>query len=266
VSGRNKQILTLVNVNDAEKFITINPARMDGMDAAELREMKLSVLDDVVFRKNDTGRGIYNGLTGTVKSIDLQNKTAVFTTRMGKEVDISLRKLEVMDHAYAKTIHSSQGATVERTIAVGEANREYMANLAYVACSRERRHLSIITDNVGKLKTSWGKYAEKQFALKLSKYASPDERNELAQARLDAGKELGQIGDLEKKREPITEHEQNLEAVDRGGVVVEQPTTTNQPQPGTGPQIASQERDKQDVEQQQRQQEQVRQQELARER
>ncbi|MDA8377913.1 MAG: AAA family ATPase, partial [Planctomycetia bacterium] len=220
VSGRNKQILTLTDVNNPEKTISINPAHMQGMDAGELRKMKLSIKDEVVFRKNDTERGIYNGLTGAVQSIDEETQTAVIRTRLGKDVSVSFRKLEVLDHAYCRTVHSSQGATFERVIAVGEAVREYMANLAYVACSRERRHLMVITDDIGKLKTRWGKYAEKTFALVKSRMSTSDDLIQVQKARFEAEKELGQVGDLEKKRgyPIITKDDQKQEVSEPGGV------------------------------------------------
>lgn len=211
VIARDKQILTLQNLHHPEKIIQVNPARVK-IDAFTLQDLAFSVGDEIVFRQNDAERKLENGMNGKVVAINLKNKSVSIRDSLGRDVTLSLNRAETIDYSYARTVHSSQGATFNLVIAVGEAVREAMANLAYVATTRERNALLIITDNISRLKVAWGKYAKKQFALNLAKYASPDERSELTKARHEAGQELGQAGDLERKREqPI--HEEPKQAV-----------------------------------------------------
>ena len=80
-----------------------------------------------------------------------------------------------MTEGYCRTIHSSQGATVERTIVVGEAGRVATAQTAYVAASRERSGLRIITDDREKLSAAWSRWAERQSARSVLARGSADE-------------------------------------------------------------------------------------------
>lgn len=70
--------------------------------------------DRVVTLKNDRGLGVQNGSLGTVLNIDESGRAVVaFGAR---EVELDLNRYRHLDHAYAVTIHKSQGATVEHAI------------------------------------------------------------------------------------------------------------------------------------------------------
>jgi conjugative relaxase-like TrwC/TraI family protein len=122
--------------------------------------MELRQGDKVLFRQNDKSR-----------DIDLRNgDDAVIVLRAGKAFAqlgdgraVELKTSEVMDYGYCRTVHASQGATVDRAIVIAETSRAG-ANLGYVALSREKYHLEIVTDDKTKLAESWGKYVQQESA------------------------------------------------------------------------------------------------------
>ena len=191
--------LTLQSFTNPDVNIEIDPAKAK-MNAYTERKMELSVGDQVAFRQNDKAREIINGTSGQVVSIDRETGAAIVKPAQGENVRVDGNRAEVLDYSYARTVHSSQGATVERAIVVGEASRPAMAELAYVACSREKTGLTIITDDTEKLGKSWAKFADKQYAMNESKTKSPESYSELKTARTEADHILGNTGDFAKKR------------------------------------------------------------------
>ncbi|OYV87989.1 MAG: relaxase, partial [Acidiphilium sp. 21-68-69] len=121
----------------------------------------------IVFRENDRALGVNNGMGGMVTGLDRARGEALVRSDAGAEIRISMDRAQAIDHGYCRTIHSSQGATVERTIVVGEAGRVATAQTAYVAASRERSGLRIITDDRDKLSAAWSRWAERQTARSL---------------------------------------------------------------------------------------------------
>ncbi len=205
--------LHLRSRDDPEKTIEMLPtdARISAYSA---REMELRAGDRVVFRQNDKERGVTNGMQGTV-GIDEKGRLGI-KTDAGKFVPISEKRGQTLDYSYARTVHSSQGATVERAIVVGEASRVATAESAYVACSREKTGLTIITDDAEKLSKAWGKFADRQAALDASKIQPPETLEEIQKARAMAGHELGRVGDLAQARAmgntPLEEEQEQQQA------------------------------------------------------
>jgi ATP-dependent exoDNAse (exonuclease V) alpha subunit len=190
--------LSLQSFTTPDLQIEIDPARAK-MSAYVERKMELSVGDQVAFRQNDKSREIINGTQGEVVGIDKELGVVFIKTDSGM-IAIDANRAEVLDYTYCRTVHSSQGATFERAIVVGEAMRQAMAELAYVACSREKISLTIITDDIDRLMKAWEKFADKQYAITESKTKTPGSMKEIEEARHDASMESGGVGDLAKKR------------------------------------------------------------------
>ena len=126
----------------------------------DARQMELREGDQVLFRQNDKSREI-DLRSGDDAVIAIKDGKAFATLRDGKQVP--LRTSEVIDYGYCRTVHASQGATVDRAIVIAESSRAG-ANLGYVALSREKHYLEVLTDDKERLVESWGKYVQQESA------------------------------------------------------------------------------------------------------
>ena len=177
-----------------------NPAKEKAQGVYEARVMGLAIGDEIMFRENQ-GRGadkITNGATGRVTAT--KDNTVAVTLSDGRKITLDPAQGHSIDYGWCRTIHSSQGATVDRVLVAGEASRVATAESAYVACSRARDALQIITDNPDRLEKSWSKWAERQTALDAARAAPETDLNTLAAARAEAAAELGEAGDLVEAR------------------------------------------------------------------
>ena len=208
VIGTDGGKLSLCNRATPAQILEIRPTDAK-ISAYEAREMELRAGDRIAFRQNDKGLGVTNGMQGTV-TIDEKGHVGV-KMDTGKAVNLDANRGQTIDYSYARTVHSSQGATVERAIVVGEANRVATAESAYVACSREKTGLQIITDDSEKLGKAWSKFADRQSALATSKAQAPQSLDDIRAARWAAAKEIGQVGDLATKRAADVEIAQEQE-------------------------------------------------------
>ena len=208
VIGTDGGKLSLRNRATPAQILEIRPTDAK-ISAYEAREMELRAGDRIAFRKNDKGLGVTNGMQGVV-TIDEKGHVGV-KTDTGKAVKLDTNRGQTIDYSYARTVHSSQGATVERAIVVGEANRVATAESAYVACSREKTGLQIITDDSEKLGKAWSKFADRQSALATSKAQAPQSLDDIRAARWAAANEIGQVGDLATKRAADVEIAQEQE-------------------------------------------------------
>lgn len=77
-------------------------------------ERNLAPGDRIVALRNDKGLGVQNGLLGEIKTLDERGVALVDFS--GKDIVVDLKKYSHLDHAYAVTLHKSQGATVEQAI------------------------------------------------------------------------------------------------------------------------------------------------------
>ncbi|MEB8476241.1 MobF family relaxase [Acidithiobacillus ferriphilus] len=191
--------LTLESFDGQKRELVIDPAKVK-LSAYESRKMDLAVGDQVMFRENNKERGVMNGQQAKIIEIDKETGNIIAETKTGERITLNPARAESLDYSYARTVHMSQGATVDGVIYAGEAGKMSTAELGYVALSRERLWLRIITDNPDALCKSLEKFADKQTALKASRTPSPEKLEEIKEARRAAGKDLGRTGDFAKKR------------------------------------------------------------------
>lgn len=109
--------------------------------------------DRVLFGKNMRSLGVFNGDTGTVKSVHkLPLMTAEIQVELdtGKSVRISLNKYKDVSLGYALTTHKAQGMTVDRTFIHSNPKHAYR-ELSYVQLSRARERAEVFCsgDNLG---------------------------------------------------------------------------------------------------------------------
>ena len=168
----------------------------------DVRPMELREGDQILFRQNDKGRDI-DLRNGDDAVIAIRDGKAFATLRDGRQVP--LRTSEVMDYGYCRTVHASQGATVDRAIVIAESSRAG-ANLGYVALSREKHNLEILTDDKEKLAESWGKYVQQESAREAAMRGTLQTARD--QAREDLSSQLAHARAKEKARYKTQKREQ----------------------------------------------------------
>ena len=193
-----------------------NPSKEKPVGVYQPREIEVSPGDEIIFRENQQWVDrIRNGETATIDRIDDGKPVARFES--GKEITLDPSKGQTVDYAWCRTIHASQGATVDHVIIAGEASRVATAQTAYVAASRERDTLTIYTDHSAALEKHWSRLAEREHAMSATKDRSASNLDSLKELRAEAAKDLGRHGDLSKARESErvelrhVRHEQEIE-------------------------------------------------------
>ena len=159
IVGTEKGKLQVVPLHaEAKAPVHLRPSTK--LQLFDVRPMELREGDQILFRQNDKGREI-DLRNGDDAVIAIKDGKAFATLRDGRQVP--LRTSEVMDYGYCRTVHASQGATVDRAIVIAESSRAG-ANLGYVALSREKHYLEILTADKERLVESWGKYVQQESA------------------------------------------------------------------------------------------------------
>jgi ATP-dependent exoDNAse (exonuclease V) alpha subunit len=108
--------------------------------------------DLIRWTRNDYSQHRRNGDLGRV-SIDSASGSMFVRDRNGKETVFNPEADRHWDHGYASTVHASQGRTADRTIY--HADSQQLATNKegwYVAVSRARDDLRVVTDDVAALK------------------------------------------------------------------------------------------------------------------
>ena len=106
--------------------------------------------DKVLQLINDSDNGVFNGDIGKIISIftNLHKKTIIRIDFDGNLVDYEKKDLKNITHAYAITIHKSQGSEFEHVIMPICKNYFIMLynKLLYTGVSRAKKSLTIIGD------------------------------------------------------------------------------------------------------------------------
>jgi len=131
---------------------------------------EFAVGDRFVFLKNEYNFDVRNGTTGTIERI--QDKEFQVKADDGRIINFDSSEYKNFDHAYAMTIHKSQGITVDHAHLLLDKNTD--RHLAYVGMTRHKESLNVYyhagMDN---------KHAVRNFD-QLVHYASRDNQKELA--------------------------------------------------------------------------------------
>ncbi|MGC2492452.1 MAG: AAA family ATPase [Candidatus Binatus sp.] len=149
--------------------IQYNPTRLFGVEVFREEQRTIAQGERIQFRAPDRALGVANGEFATIKSIDAQR--ALMRLDNDKEIIAALDRLRHIDHGYASTSHSAQGATVDRIIvnvdtrlsSVLVNNKQF-----YVSISRARNSISIYTDDRHSLWDVVNRTREKSIALERS--------------------------------------------------------------------------------------------------
>ena len=181
-----------------------NPATAIRPGVFTAREMAVAPGDEISFRDNVGRKGapdrIDNGTLGKVVGIDKRGIEVALDD--GRQVFLDPNKNHVMDHGWAITVHKAQGAGRGRVIYAAESiGQEAIAQLAGVACTREKDDIEIITDDTEKLSKAMGKWATHETAIAATKSQRIADLDTLKSLRAQAAEALGRAGDLSRARD-----------------------------------------------------------------
>ena len=213
-SDPTRNVVTARNRDGEEKTFKTRDLNPKEVGLYTKRDLDLSVGDRVVFTENRRAEHYQNNETGTVVSTEAEK--VVIRKDNGKEVEIGTDQMHNLDHGWAVTVHRSQGRTVDRALVAGMSSKRATANLAYVACSRERWHLNIFTDNIKKLQQSWATVAERETAKDaVEKSAKAREQAPLAAARETVRAEVAEQEKAHQQEQQTQETEREVKPTAR---------------------------------------------------
>lgn len=140
--------LTVVSERDGQR-IQFSPMTHTKISVYEQERPELSVGDVVRITRNDKDLDLANGDRLKVVGIEAGK---VRLSDGNRTVELATDKPLHLDHAYATTVHSSQGLTANRVLIDAHAeSRTTAKDVYYVAISRARYEARIFTNNMKRL-------------------------------------------------------------------------------------------------------------------
>ena len=130
-----------------------NPRRVGGRRGAvevyRAENVELRAGDRIRWTRNDARLGLVNSHTAEVTAVE--KGRVAFRLEDGRTLELPRYdpQLRHIDHAWASTVHAFQGRTVDRVIAVMEANHPNLTTQKslYVEISRARHAAELVTDD-----------------------------------------------------------------------------------------------------------------------
>ena len=163
---REQNLLTVERENGQQ--LTYDPHRLHGVSIYREAERDFATGDRVQFTAPYRDEHIANRQLGTVQQIDASGNLQV-RLDSGQDVQFNIREHPHLDHGYAVTSHSSQGATADRVLVHVDTEQAHdqlvNSRLAYVSVSRGRYDAQIYTNDAGKLGEELSRDVSKRSAL-----------------------------------------------------------------------------------------------------
>lgn len=191
-----------VNKNNGET-ISYNPEKLYGIkDVYKSENREFATGDKIVFKEKNKDLEINSGSTGKVEQIN-ENGQLLLKMENGESKLVNKDNLKHTDHAYCMTSHKGQGTTVDNVIIHIDSNhRESMVNktMAYVAISRARSEVSIVTNDEAEAQRAIEREYKKNTALEIkeAEEISKNKQDEITTANYV--KEQSDVGMISNNR------------------------------------------------------------------
>lgn len=166
------------------------PQRHVAIEVYRNEERSVQDGDLIRWTRNDHGQDRRNGELARA-SMDAEQGTVVVRDHKGNETALDLKGERHWDHGYAVTVHASQGRTADRTVFLAES-QQLATNKEgwYVAVSRARDDLHVVTDDVAALKEAVGESRVQSSAIEAVERHRSEEVRELVSDRLSSGRQM----------------------------------------------------------------------------
>jgi hypothetical protein len=153
--------------SEAGETIEFSPMTCRKLSVYEPERAELAVGDHVRITRNDAARDLANGDRFKVADV---SASAITLTDGRRQVELPADRPLHLDHAYAATVHSSQGLTADRVlIDASTKTRTTSKDVFYVAISRAQHEARVYTDDRGKLPLAVEREHRKQAAMELER-------------------------------------------------------------------------------------------------
>jgi len=121
---------------------------------------------DIMWKKavDDAGYGIYNGDMGRITEVKSGCVTITFDD--GKVVEYENSQLEEIDHAYAVTVHKSQGSEFDTVVmpVFRGVDKLFTRNLLYTAITRAKKRVVLVGQKAALARMVDNDYEAKRFS------------------------------------------------------------------------------------------------------
>ncbi|MCY4559704.1 MAG: hypothetical protein OXF79_25745 [Chloroflexi bacterium] len=129
-------------------------AKRGAVEVYRTESMELRAGDRIRWTRNDTGLGLVNSDTAEVASV--RGGRVAFRLGDGRMLELGKNdpQMRHLDHAWASTVHTFQGRTVDNVIAVMQAKHPKLSTQKsfYVEISRARHNAELVTDDAKELR------------------------------------------------------------------------------------------------------------------
>lgn len=157
------------------KEITFNPVNYKKISNYSTTKEELSIGDTVRMQRGNKDLGLDAGEKLKVEKI--KKDDLILKTQDKRKVKMSKSDALMISHAYATTVHSSQGLTENRVFAnLDSKSKTTSKEVFYVAISRARNGAHIYTNNKDELPSAVSRGAYKPAALELNNYKSDKQK------------------------------------------------------------------------------------------
>lgn len=164
VDARQNTLRVELQKDGSEK--EYDPRRLRGVAVYETAERNFAKGDRVQLTAPDRASGLPNRELGKIERIDASGNISI-KTDSGRAATFS-GEHKHLDHGYAVTSHSAQGATADRVIVHAESGQSSALvnqRFAYVAGSRMRDGLEVYTDDSRRLESALDRSFDKTAAV-----------------------------------------------------------------------------------------------------
>lgn len=158
----------IASLSDGHKTKDWSPSEGTGrnVEVFSTRPLEVAEGDQVRWTRNDPEQRFLNSETASIEAIG--RTTISFRSAAGERFEVSRDDpaLRHLDHGWTHTLHAMQGQTTNHVIAVMDASSPVMTTekAFYVALSRARDGVTIVTEDAGALKDT----LEQQSGVQLS--------------------------------------------------------------------------------------------------
>lgn len=193
-----------------ESVIKFNPLTHGKISVYEPERAEFSPGDIIRITRNDAAKDLANGDRFKVQSIE---PGKIVLGDESRRVELSTKEPLHASHAYATTVHSSQGLTSNRVIIDFHAESKTTAkDVYYVAISRARFQALIFTNDKKKLPAAIARENVKYAALDLARgRAAPQRQTENVHQKGGQGAQKDHSAQHDRNQQPAHQKEQRAE-------------------------------------------------------